>query len=169
MENQLAIFIAVTSAAVVIQAFILIALYLAVRKSSARMEALATEVKTKAIPTIETAHSLLIELRPKVESIAENVSHSTTIVRAQMERLDAALSDVIDRSRLQVIRADEIITRTMDKVEETTDVVHKTVVSPLRQASGLIHGLTAGLEYFVNRRRRHAGDGMGVPQDEMFI
>jgi len=169
MENQLAIFIAITSAAVVIQAFILIALYLAVRKSSARMEALATEVKTKTIPTIETAHSLLIELRPKIESIAENVSHSSTVVRAQMERLDAALSDVLDRSRLQVIRADEIITRTMDKVEETTEVVHKTVVSPLRQASGLIQGLTAGLEYFVGRRRRNAGDGMGVPQDEMFI
>ncbi len=169
MENQLAIFVAITSAAVVIQALILIALYLSVRKTSARMEALAIEVKTKTLPTIETAQSLLVELRPKIESIAENVSHSTTVVRAQMERLDAALSDVIDRSRLQVIRADEIITRTMDKVEETTDIVHKTVVSPLRQASGLIQGLTAGLEYFVGRRRRHAGDGMGVPQDELFI
>jgi hypothetical protein len=169
MENQLAIFVAITSAAVVIQALILIALYLSVRKTSARMEALAIEVKTKTLPTIETAQSLLVELRPKIESIAENVSHSTTVVRAQMERLDAALSDVIDRSRLQVIRADEIITRTMDKVEETTDIVHRTVVSPLRQASGLIQGLTAGLEYFVGRRRRHAGDGMGVPQDELFI
>jgi len=169
MENQLAIFVAITSAAVVIQALILIALYLSVRKTSARMEALAIEVKTKTLPTIETAQSLLVELRPKIESIAENVSHSTTVVRAQMERLDAALSDVLDRSRLQVIRADEIITRTMDKVEETTDIVHKTVVSPLRQASGLIQGLTAGLEYFVGRRRRHAGDGMGVPQDELFI
>lgn len=169
MENQLAIFVAITSAAVVIQALILIALYLSVRKTSARMEALAIEVKTKTLPTIETAQSLLVELRPKIESIAENVSHSTTVVREQIERLDAALSDVVDRSRLQVIRADEIITRTMDKVEETTDIVHRTVVSPLRQASGLIQGLTAGLEYFVGRRRRHAGDGMGVPQDELFI
>jgi outer membrane murein-binding lipoprotein Lpp len=168
MEN-LTLFIAITAAAVVIQACILIALYLAVRRSSARMEALATEVKTKTLPAIETAHALLLDLRPKIDSIADNVSHTTTTLRAQMDRLDATVSDVIDRTRLQVIRADELVNRTMDKVEETTELVHRTVVSPLRQVSGLLQGLTAGFEFLVGRRRRHPRDGMGVPQDEMFI
>jgi len=50
MENQnlLILFIAITAAAVVVQAGILIALYLAVRKSTAHMEALSEEVKSKA-------------------------------------------------------------------------------------------------------------------------
>jgi methyl-accepting chemotaxis protein len=171
MENQtlLTLFIALTAAAVVIQACILIALYLSVRKTSSRMEALANDVRSKALPTIESAHALLIDLRPKIESVAENVSHSTSLLRSQLERLDATLNDVLDRTRLQVIRADELINRTMDKVEETTEVVHRTVVSPFRQLSGLMHGVTAGFEYFVHRRRRAPGDGMGVPQDELFI
>lgn len=168
MDN-LTLFIAITAAAVVIQALILIALYLAVRKTSARMEALAAEVKTKALPTIETAHSVLVDLRPKVDQIAANVSQSTAMVRGQMERLDATLSDVIDRTRLQIIRADELVNRTMDRVEETTDMVHRTVVSPLRQINGLVQGLGVGLEFLLRRRRRQSGDGMGVPQDEMFI
>jgi hypothetical protein len=168
MDN-LTLFIAITAAAVVIQALILIALYLAVRKTSARMEALAAEVKTKALPTIETAHSVLVDLRPKVDQIAANVSQSTAMVRGQMERLDATLSDVIDRTRLQIIRADELVNRTMDRVEETTDMVHRTVVSPLRQINGLVQGLGVGLEFLLRRRRRPSGDGMGVPQDEMFI
>ena len=168
MENLLTISIAVTSAAVVIQAFILIAMYLAMRKTSARMEALATEVKTKVVPTAELAHSMLTELRPKIETAVSNVSETTTMVRSQMERLDATVSDVIDRARLQIIRSDELLTRTIDRVEETTDMVHKTVVAPVKQLSGLMQGVTAGLDFLLGAKRRRR-NGVGVPQDEMFI
>jgi hypothetical protein len=98
-----------------------------------------------------------------------NFEESARIARAQMERLDATVSDIVDRTRLQVIRADELVNRTMDKVEETTDMVHRTVVSPIRQLSGLVQGLSAGLEFFLGRKRRQPRDGMGVPQDELFI
>ena len=43
-DNLLKIFIAVTAFAVALQALVLVALYLAVRKSTAKMEAIATEV-----------------------------------------------------------------------------------------------------------------------------
>ncbi len=172
MEN-ITIFIAVTSGAVVLQALILAAMYLAMRKSSARMEALATEVKTKALPTIESANALLNDLRPKLQIITGNLADSTTTIKAQVQRMDAAVSDVVDRARLQVVRADELLTRTLDRVEETSDVVHKTVVSPVRQLSGLMQGITAGLEFLLGNRGRRNGRGSEsrrpVPQDEMFI
>jgi hypothetical protein len=170
MENQnlLTLFIAITAAAVVIQAGILIALYLAVRKSTARMEALSEEVKTKALPAIEGASALVVNVRPRIEAIAENVSESSTLVRDQIEQLDATLREVLARTKLQVIRADEMVGRALDKVEETTEVVQRTVVSPFRQVSGIMQGVSAGLEYFMHRRKRQ-DDGMGVPQDEMFI
>lgn len=167
MDN-LTIFIAVTAAAVVIQAGILVAMYLAVRQSGARMEALASEVRTKVLPTAELAQSMLAEARPKLETIITNLSDSSTILRAQLERLDATVSDVVDRARLQVIRADELVGRTLDRVEQTTDLVHKTVVSPVRQVSGVVQGVMAGLEFFFggNRRQRESSP---VAQDEMFI
>ena len=168
-DNLLRVFIALTAFAVVVQAGILVALYLAVRKSTARMEALATEVTSKALPTLETAQSMLIELRPKIETLATNAAESTTILRVQLGRLDAALSDILDRTRLQVIRADELLNRTMDKVEDTTEIVHKTVVSPLRHVSGLVNAISTGVETFFGQKRRHPRNGMGVPQDEMFI
>ena len=58
--------------------------------------------------------------------------------------------------------------RTLDKVESATDIVHRTVVAPARQISGLFHGVTAGLEVLVGKQRRRR-NGSGVPQDEMFI
>ena len=166
--DYLPIFVGVTAAAVVIQAGILVALYVAVRKSSSRMEALATEVKAKVLPTADTAQSILVALRPKIDTIAANVTESTTVVRGQIERLDATVSDVVDRTRLQVIRADELLNRTMDRIEDTSEIVHRTVVSPVRQLSGLIQGLTAGLEFLLGAKRRSRQD-VTVPQDEMFI
>lgn len=161
--------VAAITAAVVLQALILVAMYLAVRKTSASMEALAVEVKTKTLPTIESAHSMLTELRPKIETIADNLSATTTVVRDQIQRLDATVNDVIDRTRLQVIRADELFGRTLDKVEETTEMVHHTVVSPIRHVSGVLQGVTAGLSFLMNRKRARAREAVGVPQDEMFI
>jgi len=168
-DNLLKIFIFVTGFAVILQALIMVALYLAFRNSTAKMEALATEVKSKALPTMETVQSLLVEIRPKIDVMTTNLSESSTLVRNQLGRLDATLADALDRARLQVIRADELLSRTMDKVEETSEVVHKTVISPLRQVNGLMAAISTGVEVFLGQKRHHPKNGAGVPQDEMFI
>jgi hypothetical protein len=169
MDKLVPLFIIFTAVAVIIQAGILVALFVVVRKTSGRVEKLASEVNTKALPLIETTQTLLVEVKPRVIDIVANAEESARIARAQMERLDATVSDIVDRTRLQVIRADELVNRTMDRVEETTDMVHRTVVSPIRRLSGLVQGLSAGLEFFRGRKRRQPRDGMGVPQDELFI
>jgi hypothetical protein len=169
MENSnfLIFFVALTAIAFVIQAGMLVGLYLATRKTGARMEALADEVKTRLLPTAETAQAMMVDLRPKIENLVTNASDSSSLVRAQMQRMDAVLSDILDRTRLQVIRADELVTRTLDRVENTTEIVHKTVVSPVRQISGLVQGVTTGLEFLISGRRNR--DGSRTAQDEMFI
>jgi|SRR5579863_2794061 len=166
--DYLPIFIGVTAAAVVIQAGILVAMYLAVRQTAERMETLASEVRTKVLPAAEIVHAMLVQFRPHLETLVTNVSESSTVVRTQIERLDATVSDAIDRTRLQVIRADELLNRTLDRVENTTDLVHKTVISPVRQLSGLVQGITTGLEFLIGSKRRQR-NGVPVPQDEMFI
>ena len=168
-DNLLRIFIAVTTFAVVVQAGILVGLYLAVRKSTAKMEALATQVTSKTLPMIETVQNMLVELRPKIDVMTVNLSESSTLVRNQLGRIDATLTDALDRTRLQVIRADELLNRTMDKVEETSEVVHKTVISPLRQVNGLMTAISTGVEVFLGQKKRNRKNGAGVPQDEMFI
>src|SRR3974377_839415 len=97
-NNLLTAFIALTAFAVLLQAGILVALYLALRTSTAKMEALATEMRDKTAPAIETAHNLMLDLRPKVDAIATNLGETTTLVRSQLERVDATLSDALDRT-----------------------------------------------------------------------
>jgi hypothetical protein len=171
--DKLTVFIALTGIAVLLQAGVLMAMYFTMRKSSERMEALACEVKTKVMPTVEQAQEMLTEMRPQLEVIVDNLEGATTAIRSQIERVDATVTDAMDRARLQIIRGDELLTRTLDRVEQTSDMVQKTVVSPVRQLSGLMQGITVGLEFlFGGRNRRNGGsreERRPVPQDEMFI
>jgi len=173
MDNLTPVFIALTGLAVLLQAGVLVAIYVAIRKSSTRMEALAAEVKGKVLPTVERAEDILTDIRPKLQVITENMQESTILLRDQVQRADATVKDAMDRGRLQIIRADELLTRTLDRVEQTSDMVHNTVISPVRRLSGLVQGLTVGLEFlFGGRGRRNGGsrdERRPVPQDEMFI
>ena len=168
-DDLLKFFIAATAFAVVLQVLILAGLYFAVRKTTQKLEALATEVHSKALPTMDTVHNFITEVRPKIDTLTTNAAESSTLVKHQLGRIDATLTDAMDRTRLQVIRADELLSRTMNRVEETSDVVHKTVMSPLRQVNGLMAALSTGVDVFLGQKRRHGKNGMGVPQDEMFI
>lgn len=171
--DKITVFIALTGLAIFLQAGILLAMYLAMRQSSARMEALASELKSKVVPTIEHAEALMAEFRPKLQVIGENLQQTTTLLRDQVTRADATVKDAVDRGRLQIIRADELLTRTLDRVEQTSDMVHSTVISPVRQLSGLMQGITVGLEFLFGGRSRRNGSSREerrpVPQDEMFI
>lgn len=173
MDDKLTIFIALTAVAILIQAGVLLAMYITMRKSSQRMEALATDLKGKILPSLDQAQQMLTEIRPKVTVIADNLQEATTVMRSELKRVDATITDVVDRARLQVIRADELLSKTLDKVEHTSEMVQNTVVSPVRHISGLMQGITVGLEFlFAGRGRKNGGgreDRRPVPQDEMFI
>jgi len=171
--DKLTIFVALTGIAVALQAGVLLAMFIVMRSTSSKLEALAAEMRTKVLPVVDQTQTILTDVRPKIERVAEDVREATNTIRGQIERTDAAINDVVDRARLQVIRADELLTRTMDRVEQASDTVHRTVMSPMRQLSGLMQGITVGLEFLFSRRGPQNGNRRGesrpVPQDEMFI
>ncbi len=173
MDDKLTIFIAITAAAVVLQMLILLAMYLAIRKLSSRMEALADKledttgvVQAKVLPVLENVKQFVEKARPKIDQIVENATSISTTARSGAERVGATVNDAVDRVRLQVIRGDEMLTRTIDRVEETTEKVQHTVMSPVRQVSGIVQGISVGVGAFFNSQKRRRNGG---PSDEMFI
>src|SRR3954451_6884441 len=166
--DQMTVWIAITSLAVVIQAGILVALYVSVRKSSARMEAIMSDLHKRTAPILDSTQSIVVDSRPKIDAITDNLLAASTSIKSQVERLDATVSDAVDRTRLQIIRADDLVTRTMDRVEETTDVVHRSVISPVRQMAGLVTGITTGIGAFFGRRSNDGRDE-ATQDEEMFI
>jgi hypothetical protein len=172
-QTLLTIFIGFTALAVVIQMGILAAMFVSMKKTSARVEALVDELNRRGLPVLDAVHTILVESRVNVGNITSNLAIATSDIKKQVAHMNEVLDDVVDRARLQVIRGDEIVGRTLDKVEETTEMVHSTVLSPVRRLSALMEGVSAGLEYFFSRRRdRRPSPREGVraeQEEEMFI
>jgi ABC-type transporter Mla subunit MlaD len=169
-ESQSTILLIEIGIAVAIQAAVLIGVLLTVKKSSAKMESLAEELQKRTLPVLDATNAMLQTARPQVETIVSNLAEASTMLKDQVSRIDQTVTDVVDRTRLQVVRADELVSRTMDKVETTTDFVQHTVVSPVRQVAGVLQALTTGMNVLFGKRRASGnGRAAGVPRDEMFI
>jgi methyl-accepting chemotaxis protein len=180
MDEKLTLFIAVTAVAVVLQMLILLGIYFAVRKLSARMEALADRVEdatntlqVRVLPVIDNVKSIQQDVkafvetaRPKVDLVLDNLSYISTTARGSVERIDTTVNDAVDRMRLQVIRGDEMLTRTMDRIEETTEQVQRSVLSPVRRVSGIVQAISIGVGSYLDQQKRRRNGG---PSDEMFI
>ena len=164
-------FIAVTAFAVVIQMGILVALFLSVRKTSAQVLTLADSIERRAVPALDAANSILVDSRGRMTEIVANLAAISSSLRSQVDRFDSTFGDAMDRTRRQVIRADGMLTRTMDHVEETTETLHQGVIGPVRQMAGLVTGLTVGIDTFLKLARKlPRRERVPVSQDEeMFI
>jgi hypothetical protein len=173
MDDKLTIFIAVTAAAVVLQMLILLGMYLTIRKLNALAKKQAEDLSSRLAPVLEdtkklTAEvkSLLATTRPKLDVILDNVSAVSTTARDQTQKAEVALNAFMDRARLQAIRADEMLTRTLDKVEDTSSRVQHTVISPFKHLNGVLQGVGVALETLFQKSRQPKN---GKHRDEMFI
>lgn len=170
-DTLLMVFIGISSLAIVIQAAILVAMYATTRKTSAKMEELAVEIRSKALPAVESVQTLIVDNRGRIEEIVDNLTVASGTARSQLQRIDATLNDVLDRTRLQVMRVDELTTHTLDRIEATTDVLQHSVVKPVQKLNGVISGLSTGLGMFVagRRMRKNGGPKRGEGDEDMFI
>jgi hypothetical protein len=172
MDDKLTFVLIAITAAVVLQMLILAGMFFTVRKLSLHLKSVADEVKTQALPLLEGTKTLQADVKriletsaPKFELVLDNAAAISTTAHAGIGRMESTVNDLLDRARLQIIRADEMVTRAMDSVEDTTDKVAHSVTSPIKHASGIMQGISTGLgTYFSQKRPRNTG-----PSDEMFI
>lgn len=173
MDDKLTIFIAVTAAAVVLQMLILAAMFFTLRKLSGRVTALADDLYPRVVPLLEETKKLtgdvqgmLETTRPKLDVILDNAATVSTTARNQTQKIDAALTSFMDRAKIHAIRADELVTHTFDKVEDTTSKVQNTVTAPFKHLNGILQGVGVGLETLFQKSKQPRN---GKHQDEMFI
>jgi len=118
-ENLLTVFMGLTALAVVIQMGMLIALFVFSKRTNERLQSLLSMIRDTKI--------LLAETTPKVRGILDNLTVRSTTARQDAERISSTANAITDRVREQVVRADELVTRTLNRVEETTETVQQVI------------------------------------------
>lgn len=174
MESWMPYFVIVTALAVLLQAVILVAIFLHIRRTAARIEQAITEINTRVAPILSRVQILVEDISPRISGIVADASELTRMARGQAQKVDRILSETLERVRMQLIHIDQILTGAMETVEEAGTRLRETVLGPVMKATALIRGIQVGLEFF--RTSRHRRDHVESPveqheqQDEgMFI
>ncbi len=167
-ETVLTIFIIIAAAAIVLQAFSMFGLYKAIREIKGEVAGIRADVSRRIDPLAASLTEIVASSREPLRSITADLAEVARVLRQRTGSVDEALDDLLDRFRLQVIRVDQTITGVLERVDKTTATVQRNIIAPVSEASAVIKGLQAGLDFFLSRRRESRTSD--VPQDEqMFI
>lgn len=160
MEPLLTLFVALTALAVIVQAGILLSIYLLSRRVATQVEASASELR---------------ELTPALKVVTENLMNVSQdaveiagAARVQIERVDALIDEVGGTVGDQLKKVDDLSREITDRVNETVDVVQSSIVRPVREVSALARGVTRGLEVLMSRKARSTVD-QAHSDEELFI
>jgi methyl-accepting chemotaxis protein len=155
------IFTAVTSVGVLIQAFVLLGMYFAVKKTTDKVHELSDQLKQHLVPTIATTRNLVEEISPKVKVITSNLVEASSTLRSQAEHINKTLVGVADMAEAQASRVDEMATAVLDGLTQATAAVQHGIATPLKQVSGVFNGLRAGMDVLRKKSRPTHVEGDG--------
>jgi hypothetical protein len=154
MESWMPLFIVATAVAVVLQAVVLIALFIQLRRTAARVEQTVADLNTKLSPLISRVQILVEDVAPRLTGIVVDASEIVRLARGEAQKVDRILSEALERLRMQLIHVDHILTGAMEAVEEVGSHLRQTVWGPVVKATALIRGVQAGIDFFRSARQR---------------
>ncbi len=147
------IIVGAVALAMLIQAFVLLATFIVMRKSIDKLHEQLDETRNKVIglvdkivPLVESTREFLVHTAPKIESAVSDIAVVTQKLRAETEDVQVAANELIDRARRQGARMDSMMTKTLDAVERAAIFMTDTVAKPMRQLSAVLASAKAVVE-----------------------
>jgi len=164
-ETLLMIFVALTGAAVLLQAIVLLAMFFALRKTAKTMQAEISDLRSTITPVVNDTKDFLTRVGPKIDAVATDLVEIAHGLRTQGEEMQASAAEILERVRRQTGRLDVIATGFLDGMERAGAIVTQALNVPLRQinavaafAKALIGGLRAPVPQNAPRPTHSAAD-----------
>ena len=167
MSGWLELFIAVAAIAIVIQMAILLAMFLQVQAAIKNFTRIASDLQARIDPILLRTNRILEDSEDRIRSIMGDAAEVTRVARSQAQKVDRVFTDAVERLRLQIIRADQILTGTLEVIEETGSTIRDKVWEPINRVSAVLKGIKAGID-FIRGQRRPQPDA-ATEDEELFI
>lgn len=170
MSGWLKAFIVVATVAIVIQSIMLVVMLFQIRTAIARITSLANELQNRMGPILLRVNRILDDSEERIHTVMTDAAEITRVARTQAQKIDRVLTETLERLRVQIARADQIVTGTLEIIEETGTKFKSTVWRPVQQASALLKGIKAGMDVLRGSRYREDLESEPLAQDEeLFI
>jgi hypothetical protein len=148
LDNQTIMlgFVGVTALAVLLQAIILLAILITMRKAARSLKEEAEDLRSAVMPIIENTQTLLTRVAPKMESTVTDVAAVAHRLREQTEVMESTAKEIIDRVRHQSSRVDTMLSKVLDAVDRAGGFLTDAVSKPARQLAGILSSAKAVIE-----------------------
>jgi|ERR1039457_487433 uncharacterized protein YoxC len=167
-DTLLLIFVGLTGFALLVQAIVMLAFFLTIRKTVAAVQADVQELRTGIMPVLTKSRELMDQLGPKVDSIATDLAGLARTLREQGAEFQASTNEILGRVNRQAGRLDLMFTNVVDGVEHASNVVVNSVNGPVRQISAMIASAKAFLTVLTTGKRETRQTRISADQD-MFV
>jgi hypothetical protein len=164
-SRLLMIFVGMVAVALVVQAIALIAMAVGAAKARKRALEIVEEVRIKVMPILDHTHVFIQDNAPKVKIITENLVETSHVVRAKAQEFDVTASDLNSKARAQAARVDGIVTSALNTTTDVAESIQRGIKVPLREVSGILNGVKAGLDVLVGRAKGFGSGRTKAPRD----
>lgn len=152
-DKWLMIFVGLVALAMVVQAISVIVLAVGAAKARKRVLEIVEDLRGKVTPLISVTHEMVRDNAPKVKTIADNLEHTSHLVRTQAAELNATVNEANAKTRAQVTRVDGMVSSVLDATSDAAKLLENAIRIPAREFSGLMSGLKAGLDVLLGRKK----------------
>ena len=167
MENWVGI---VVTIALIVQVVVLTMLFIQTRRTAQEVEKSINDFNNKVSPILTRVQILLDDTQPKISTMVSDAAHIVYLARGQAQKVDRVFTDATDRFRGQLVRADRILTGTLEAVEEAGSQFRHSFWAPVRKASALVQGIKVGIDLLRSRRANTSRREEPLEQEEeLFI
>ncbi|HWY44447.1 MAG TPA: DUF948 domain-containing protein [Candidatus Sulfotelmatobacter sp.] len=166
MENWVGVVIGI---ALVVQVTVLTMLYIQTRQTMQQVQKSVADLNNKISPILTRVQILLDDTQPKISTMVSDAAHIVYLARGQAQKVDRVFTEAADRLRGQLVRADRILTGTLEAVEEAGSQFKHSFWRPVQKASALVQGIKVGLDLLRSRRSSSRRDEPLEQEEELFI
>ena len=145
MSGWIQAFIVIAAVAIVIQMAILLGMFFQVRTAIEQFTRIATDLQNRIDPILLRTNRILEDSEDRVASIMGDAAEITRVARGSAQKIDRVFTDAVERLRVQIIRADHILTGTLEVVEEGGAKFKRTLWTPIQQASAILKGMKVAI------------------------
>ncbi len=159
----LTIFVAISAAALLIQAGMLIGLFVVARQLQKKITPIIPEVQGVIAVSKRTVEGV----EKQVEKIGVTSNAILDVTKQQLAKVDELLSDATTRAKVQMERAEMVLDDAMTRTQRTVSFVQRGVVRPVSEVYGVFAGIRTALTH-LGRAGRPTVDH-ATSDEEMFI
>jgi hypothetical protein len=164
-QTLLVVFIAVTACSMLLLATAMVVMAVGARKARKKVESLVDDFRLHALPVIISSRDVLNDVSPKLKLITENLMATSTTLRAKADQVGGLVGNVTDRAQAQASRVDGMVKATLDQVTFAAQAIEHGLAMPIRQVSGVLNGLRAGVDVI---RKKTPGTNRD-PEEDLFV